>query len=226
MPSKGVFITGTDTGVGKTYIGGLLIRELRSRGIGVAPRKPVESGCETRHGLPWPADAARLQEACDGEPALEDICHLRLRAPVSPERAAQREGALLDRNLLVEACRAPRDAFVLVEGAGGLYSPLARDTHNADLCVQLGLPLVVVAADRLGCLNHTLLTCEAAVHHGLQLVAIVLNRLAPDEDTGMSNRRDLESRLALPVLSLSHRADSMAGAILELADLVVGERKR
>jgi len=224
LPRRGTFITGTDTGVGKTYLGALLIRELCARGIRVSPRKPVESGCALRDGQPWPADAAALRAAGRDETPLTQVCPWRLRAPISPERAAAREGVLLDRRMLVEACSMPAEDFGVIEGAGGLYSPLARDALNVDLCTAVGLPLVIVAADRLGCLNHTLLSCAAARAHGLAVAAVVVNRLSPGADRDMGNREELAARLDLTVLELPYRARPDAPAIRALADLLTADR--
>lgn len=197
-----------------------MIGELGARGIRVSPRKPVESGCELRDGQAWPRDAATLAEACREEIPLERVCRWRLRAPISPERAAAREGVRLDRRMLVAACGMPEGDFGVIEGAGGLYSPLARDALNIDLCGALGLPLVIVAADRLGCLNHTLLSCEAAQAHGLPVAAVVLNQVAPGGDPGMGNREDLEARLDMSILELPYRAGPCDPAIQTLSELL------
>lgn len=140
MP-RGVFITGTDTGVGKTRVGAALAHLLTGRGLRVRPRKPVESGCPAGPGGLMPQDAAVLREAAGCIEPLERICPYRLRAPLSPERAAQLEGLPLTLGLLHEACVAevgPED-FLLVEGAGDFYSPIAPSALNADLAAELRL---------------------------------------------------------------------------------------
>lgn len=232
----GVFITGTDTGVGKTRVGAALAHLLTGRGLRVRPRKPVESGCPTGPGGLLPQDASVLREAASGAEPLERICPYRLRAPLSPERAAEVEGVTLDLGRLHAACLADvrDDDFLLVEGAGGFYSPLARGALNADLAGGLGLPVLVVAADRLGTLNHTLLTVEAVRMRGLPLAGLVLNQPAPQPDPKMDNAEDLERWLQMPVLRLLHGSGSgveawgQEAAVLSpladawLADLRVG----
>jgi dethiobiotin synthetase len=193
---QGLFITGTDTGVGKTYIGTALTRSLTSQGQRVRVRKPVESGCaETPEGL-LPADAAALHAAAGACEPLDRVCRYRLRHALSPELAARIEGVdyrLADlRDFALRDL--PPDDFLLVEGAGGFYSPLAADGLNADLAERLRLPVLLVVADRLGCINHALLSLEAIEARGLRLAGLVMNTLqAPDpEQTGMDNAGDLE----------------------------------
>jgi len=203
---RGVFITGTDTGVGKTRVGAALAHLLSGRGLRVRARKPVESGCPIGPDGLLPQDAALLREAAGCNEPLERICRYRLQAPISPERAAELEGLALDLGQLHAACLADvgGDDFLLVEGAGGFYSPLARGALNADLAGGLGLPVLVVAADRLGTLNHTLLTIEAVRMRGLALAGVVLNQPAAQVDPQMDNAADLERWLQVPVLRLPH----------------------
>lgn len=208
---RGVFITGTDTGVGKTRVGAALAWELNRRGLRVRVRKPVESGClEGPDGL-VPQDALTLCEAAGGRDPLGRVCPYRLRAPLSPERAARLEGMHLTLGLLYEACVAavgPED-FLLVEGAGGFYSPMAQGALNADLAGGLGLPVLVVAADRLGTLSHMLMTVEAVRMRGLGLAGLVLNQPIPPAETGgMDNAEDLARWLRCPVLQIPHATDS------------------
>ena len=207
---RGVFITGTDTGVGKTRIGAALAHLLIGRGLRVRPRKPVESGCLAGPDGLLPQDAAVLRAAAGCAEPLELICRNRLRAPLSPERAAELEGMALDLGRLHAACLAGIDSddFLLVEGAGGFYSPLARSALNADLAGGLGLPVLVVAADRLGSLNHTLLTVEAVRMRGLALAGVVLNQPEHQPDPAMDNAADLERWLQMPVLRLPYRSCS------------------
>ena len=203
---SGIFVTGTDTGVGKTYVGVRLVRSLVSRGIRVCPRKPVESGCERIDDQLVPADASALARAAGPHVSLESVCPYRLLHPLSPDRAARIEGVEVKLSDLVSACRATADEFLLVEGAGGFYSPLSFDGLNADLAERLGLEVLLVAADRLGCINHVLLSVEAVQSHGLRLLGIVLNSLQHQSNTLMDNATDLRQRLSCPVVNVSHDA--------------------
>lgn len=208
---RGIFITGTDTGVGKTVIGCALARALAAQGVPVAVRKPVESGCERQGGELYPADGEALRVAAGERESLDIVTPLRLRHALSPERAARLEDMELELYDLIAAVKigAPDD-FYLVEGAGGFLSPLAKDTLNADLAVALGLPVLLVVGDRLGCINHALLTMEAIERRGLQTAAVVVNAVTPEADENMNNRDDLAARLACPVLAFTHGDDSAA----------------
>ena len=212
--TRGVFITGTDTGVGKTRVGTALAHLLSGRGLRVRVRKPVESGCLEGSGELLPQDAVDLWQAAGQTEPLERVCHYRLRAPLSPERAAALEGMVLTIGDLYTACLTDvgDDDFLLVEGAGGFYAPIARGVLNADLAGGLGLPVLVVAADRLGTLNHTLLTIEAVRMRGLALAGVVLSQPLPQTDPQMDNAADLERWLQRPVLRLPHGTDAGADA--------------
>jgi dethiobiotin synthetase len=204
---RGVFVTGTDTGVGKTRVSTALAWLLASRGIDVRVRKPVESGCpEGPDGALLPQDASALRQAAGSRESLDSICANRLRAPLSPERAARLEGVALAVDALAAACLrgVPADGMLLVEGAGGFLSPVAEQALNADLATRLGLPVVLVAADRLGTINHTLLTVEAVRARGLTVAAVVLSQPDPCDEDGMDNTADLSRWLDMPVHRLPH----------------------
>lgn len=217
--TRGLFITSTDTGVGKTRTGTLLIRELVGRGLHICARKPVESGC-ARHGNELlPADALALRAAAGGREALDRICAFPLEAPVSPTRAAALAGQSLTLEQLVAACRddVGTEDFLVVEGAGGFLSPLTRDALNADLAQRLGLPVVLVAADRLGAIHQVLVTAEAIKRRGLLLAAVVLNQLDPALDPRLDNAAELAHWLGMAVIALPHQAG--AGPLPQLAAL-------
>ena len=210
---SGFFITGTDTGVGKTRVGTALVHGLVARGLDVRPRKPVESGCGTGPDGEMPLDAMALREAAGAREALDIVCRYRLRAAVSPERAAELEGIAFDVGDLEGACDAPPRSLVVVEGAGGFLSPIARGALNADLASRLRLPVLLVAADRLGVINHALLTLEAIAARGLSVAGIVLSRTqAVVDPVPMDNARDLARWSGLPVHVLAHGETSGAGA--------------
>jgi len=209
---RGLFVTGTDTAVGKTWIAAALARLLAERNLIVRPRKPVESGCRWEGDRLLPADARTLQAASGTDDPLERICPHPLEAALSPERAASLAGATLT---LVDLCAACLDGvaetdFLLVEGAGGFYSPLAADVLNADLATALPLPVLLVAADRLGTIGQTLLAVEAIKRRGLALVGVVLNRIDAPTDPLMDNGADLSHWLGRPVI-VTERSD--AGAV-------------
>lgn len=191
---SGYFITGTDTGVGKTRVATALAHALARRGLDVRVRKPVESGCIEVGGVLHPQDADALARAAATAEPLARVCRYRLRTPVSPERAAALEGVAFDLAALRTACTDDAGGDLrIVEGAGGFCSPIAPGALNADLAAAIGFPVVLVAADRLGTLNHCLLTLEAIERRGLRVAAIVLSRAqrqVPEGDA-MDNAADL-----------------------------------
>jgi dethiobiotin synthetase len=177
----GLFVTGTDTGVGKTMVSTALVRAFSRRGLRVAPMKP----CETGDG----DDAARLIAASGRALALEEVSPFRFPMPASPEAAAAAAGARIDPARIRAAfARLTRDAdLAIVEGAGGLLVPIAPGFSTADLARALELPILIVARASLGTVNHTLLTVEAARRRDLRVLGVVLSRAnesaGPDEPT-------------------------------------------
>jgi dethiobiotin synthetase len=200
---RGLFITGTDTGVGKTHIAATLAHLLNGQGFIVRPRKPVESGClRGQHGL-IPSDAVTLRAAAKTDELLAQICPYRFESALSPEKAA----ALADKSLVLDeitdVCRqgVAESDFLLVEGAGGFYSPLASGVLNADLATALSLPVLLVTPDRLGAINQTLLAVEAIKHRGLALAAVILNQVTADIDPQMNNSEEISRWLGEKVLA-------------------------
>lgn len=203
---RGLFVTGTDTGVGKTRISAILAYLLKQRSLLLRPRKPVESGCMRGEGGLIPADAAILQAAVGSDELLARMCPYRFESALSPERVA----ALADKRLTLDevaaVCRqgvADSD-FLLVEGAGGFYSPLASGVLNADLAVALSLPVLLVVSDRLGAINQTLRTVEAIKRRGLTLAGVILNQVTAVIDPHMDNATALSRWLGEPVLSTGY----------------------
>ena len=217
---KGLFITGTDTNVGKTYIACALARALSTENIPVVPRKPVESGC-TRDGNELiPADAQALKQAAGYAGDLGLVCPYRFEPAISPDRAARLAGTPLTTEQLKIAClndTNPDTDFLLVEGAGGFYSPLCSDGLNADLAQALQLPILLVAEDRLGCLNQILLTTEAIVAKQLKIAAIILNqtnKITLDPD--MDNLSELVLHLKEPIYSFKQNDQILPDEIVDL----------
>jgi len=179
-----IFITGAGTEVGKTLAGCALIRQLRERGRAVAAYKPVLSGYDP--AAPQTSDAGRLLTAL-GEPvtpqAIHRIAPLRFDAPLSPPDAARREGAELHLADLIGRCRermAASEGLLIIEGAGGVMSPIAQDGLNIDLMAALGAPVVLCAANYLGAISHTLTALAALQARGLRVLAVVVQDLVDD----------------------------------------------
>jgi dethiobiotin synthetase len=174
---KGIFITGTDTGVGKTFVGAGLAAALRERGIDVGVMKPAETGCVLRKGIMVPRDALKLIKAGRVDDPLDLVNPYRFRAPLAPAIAASAEGKRVDIRRVVSAFRtlARKHDYMVVEGAGGIMVPLTASRNYLDLARALNLPVLIVARPGLGTINHTLLTSLALRSRGLRVAGIVIN---------------------------------------------------
>jgi dethiobiotin synthetase len=203
----GLFVTGNDTSVGKTHVATMIARAAAAQGLRVGVYKPVASGCRSESGSLISDDAHELWQAAGAPGELERVCPQRFAAPLSPHLAAQAEGKELDPALLrtgLDYWR-ERSDILIVEGAGGLMSPLGEEEYVADLAHDFGYPLVVVARNQIGVINQTLQTMIVAMtfRDGLGIAGIVLNRAnEPDCDPSLAdNRRQLEMRSVPPVLA-------------------------
>ena len=197
-----LFVTGTDTGVGKTYVTRLILEALRNRGIDAVGYKPV--ACGDRE------DAASLAAASGGL-TLDAVNPLHLKTPVAPYVAGLLENQTVHPSDLLAGFQrlAEAHARVVVEGVGGWEVPLAANYRVSDLAVDLRLPVVVVAANRLGALNHILLTIDAIRAKGLTCVGLFLNQLDDELDTAMiTNKGVVEDLTGVPLLDhLIHGQD-------------------
>lgn len=175
-----VFITGTDTGVGKTLVAAALARYFSAKGLQVGVMKPIETGVEDPSGLG--ADASLLRWAARVQDADELISPYRFRPPLAPSQAATAVGAQIDIDRIIKSSQSMRHTkdILLIEGAGGLMVPIRGGYLMADLARQLATPLLTVTHPRLGTLNHTLLTTFAARAMELELCGFIVNRM-PEE---------------------------------------------
>jgi len=218
----GLFITGTDTGVGKTYVAAGVIRALRRRGLRVGAYKPAVSGSRAEPQAPVWDDLDTLQAALGQEVPIERISPQRFAAPCAPPVAAWLEGRQVDAALLrngIDWWRGKAEV-IIVEGAGGLLSPLSDSDLVADVASDLGFPLVIVARLSLGTINQTLMTVEVARTRGLPIAGIVLNRpaaLDPHDRSAETNPRELAARCDVPILAiLPYEPDA---ALLQISPL-------
>jgi len=191
-----LFITGIDTNAGKTFVTELLTRSLRKAGFDTVAMKPISCG--------EPEDSRRLRAAADNELSMDEVTPVAYAAPLAPIEAARLEGRSFDSSevlpIFERLHRTHRS--LLVEGVGGWLVPLAQDYSKADLAKAIGFPVLLVVRNRLGALNHTLLTLESISSHGLTCEGIVLNN--HPEDVGDlaadGNRRLLSKLTNIPIL--------------------------
>jgi dethiobiotin synthetase len=203
MGRTGLFVTGTDTGIGKTLIAAGLAHALRARGIDVGVMKPVETGCPTRGGRLQPLDALALREAAGSRDALDLINPYRFREPLAPMVAAERSGRRIDVERLLERFNrlAGRHSVILIEGAGGLLVPITETVSFLDLAARLRLPLLIVIGSKLGVLNHARLTVEAAHHARVPVAGAIVNRATAERSLARTtNLSVLRRLLPIPVL--------------------------
>ena len=204
---RGLFITGTSTEVGKTHVAAMIARALVAEGRRVGVYKPVASGCRVEGDDLIADDAVALWEAAGRPGELNRVCPQRFKAPLAPSRAATIEGKHVDAALLRSGLNywRERSGIVLVEGAGGLMSPLSDADYNIDLARDLGLPLVIVAANELGVINATLQTIITvrAKAPGLPIAGVVLNQVQQREgdESLNSNADELAARCDVPLLA-------------------------
>ncbi|PWB57044.1 MAG: dethiobiotin synthase [Nitrosomonadales bacterium] len=201
---KGIFVTGTDTNVGKTLIACALLHAWRNAGKTVLGMKPVAAGCELQpEGLAC-ADVAALRRASSAQAPAEWVNPYAFAPAVAPHAAAEEAGVSIDLERIREAFVALAGCaeMVVVEGAGGFRVPLNPRQDSADLARLLGLPVVLVVGMRLGCLNHALLTADAIRAQGLPLAGWVANRIDPGMACFESNLGALRQRLEAPLLGV------------------------
>jgi len=199
-----LFVTGTDTGVGKTRVAAALCRGLAARGIRVAAMKPVASGCAlTPEGL-RNEDALTLLAAMNVRARYSDVNPYAFAPAIAPHIAAREAGVDIDFNVLDRAYERLRmqSRVLIVEGAGGWLAPLDSSRAFADLAVHWQMDVVLVVGMRLGCLNHALLTAESIERRGLRLRGWVANSIDPKFERLPENMSSLEGRMAAPCLGI------------------------
>ncbi len=203
----GLFVTGTDTEVGKTYVAALIARCLVASGHRVGVYKPAASGCRQEGDTTISDDALALWRAAGRPGDFDRVCPQRFLAPVAPHLAARAEDKQLDGELLRSGLDYWRDNsdVILVEGVGGLMSPLGEGDYVADLAEEFGFPLVVVSRNVLGTVNQTLQTLitAATFRDGLPIAGVVLNHpMCPSGDASLAtNRQELAARCVPPILA-------------------------
>lgn len=189
------FVTGTDTGVGKTFVTALLVRSLRKAGMDSVGMKPICCGDR--------ADAELLHEASGPAVTVNDLNPIWLRTPAAPYTASIVENRMIDLDAIRESFAALRQRHrsILVEGIGGWLVPIRKDYFVSDLAADFGLPVLLVVRNRLGALNHALLTLQSIQARGVKCEGIILNNVDPAGDVAtITNRSLLEDLSGVPVM--------------------------
>ena len=227
MTPRAFFVTGTDTGVGKTRVAAALCRAFAQRGGKVSGMKPIASGCNATPAGLRNDDALALQAAMNVCAAYEDVNPYAFQPAIAPHIAAAEASTPIDFAVLDRAFKRLRmqSDIVIVEGAGGWLAPLDADRDFADLAVHWELEVILVVGLRLGCLNHALLTAESVAARGLQLAAWAGNHIDPGFERARENLATLHSRLRAPCLGIlphePHKKVAETAALLGLSVLRV-----
>jgi dethiobiotin synthetase len=216
MSARGFFVTGTDTGVGKTLVACALLQVFAQSGLRVVGMKPVAAGADQKNGV-WINDDVEQLIAAGNVAAPRDAVNPYCFAPaIAPHIAASEIKVVISNNVLQERYRrlSVLADVVVVEGAGGFCVPLNDHETSADLARQLALPVVLVVGMRLGCLNHALLTAEAIRARGLTLAGWVANHIDPAMEYAYDNVAALQARLAAPLIARVEYTPSPAAPVL------------
>ncbi len=201
--SESVFITGTDTGVGKTYVAVKLIQQYIAQGYKVVGMKPIAAGCEIIDGVWQNEDVAKLMAASNVKAPREWVNPYSFDEPIAPHIAANQQNVRIDLAKIQQAFAQLQSLadIVIVEGAGGLLVPIDDKRTMADIALALNLPVVLVVDIKLGCINHTLLTAEALKARQIRLLGWVANAVSTVEYSA-ENIASLTQRLGMPPLLL------------------------
>lgn len=215
---KGWFITGTDTGVGKTYVSVGLLHYLNERGRRAAGMKPIASGCErTPEGL-RNDDALRILEASVPALSYELVNPYSFEPPIAPHIAASKAGTRIELDRILDSFDAIRSRveYVVVEGVGGWEVPVSEEAGMPDLAVSLGLPVILVVGIRLGCINHALLTADAVRARGLELAGWIANEVDTAVEEEQAVIEAIAKRIGAPVLGSVRHGQQTFGEAFSL----------
>lgn len=221
MTARGFFVTGTDTGVGKTLVSAALLQLYAEQGLRAVGMKPVAAGCERKGGLLLNEDVELLCAAANVDAPRQLVNPYAFEPAIAPHIAAQQAGCSIEIARVIECYeQLARDSdVVVVEGVGGFMVPLNAKETLADLALRMQLPVILVVGMRLGCLNHALLTAEAIQSRGLELAGWVANRIDPNMNCFEDNLSTLSRRMppsllgVIPPLGRLENSISMKGFI-------------
>jgi dethiobiotin synthetase len=200
-----LFISGTGTDVGKTFITENLIYLLKAKGFTVSPYKPIETGCKKNKSKLIPSDASKFYKLIDKEIDIDLINPYRFQQPISPNRAIRLAHKKIFINDYIGRSKLlPKNDYLIVEGAGGLYSPISTDGYNIDLIKKMKIPTVLVAKDEIGVINNILLSLDLLKKYKISVLAIILNKINSLQPNGMDNHKDMKSLTKIPLIQIGN----------------------
>jgi len=217
--NRGLFIAGTDTGVGKTVVAAAIIKALHAQRIHACGMKPIETGCSRFGNTLYPSDGMFLKKVARMDEHIGFVTPYCFENPVAPSLASEMEGRAIHTSLIKEKFLALLERYpaVIVEGIGGILVPIKKDYFVADLIRELDLPLVIVARPSLGTINHTLLTINYAQGKGITVSGVIINFSRPPESTIAENTNPLllEQLCPVPVIGIFPHLNSLEDEFLE-----------
>lgn len=217
--NQGLFIAGTDTGVGKTIVAAAIIKALHVQGIHACGMKPIETGCSRVGSTLYPSDGMFLKKVARMDEHIGFVTPYCFENPVAPSLASEMEGRAIRIPLIKEKFQALLERYpaVVVEGVGGVLVPIKKDYFVVDLIRELDLPLVVVARPSLGTINHTLLTVNYALGKGIKVSGVIINFSRPPENTVAENTNPLllEKLCPVPVIGIFPHLNNLEDKVLE-----------
>lgn len=200
---KKVFITGSGTSVGKTYLTCGLINLIIKKGLKVSPYKPIETDCKKINNKLIPNDSKKFYKLINKDIDIELINPYRFQQPISPNRAIQLSKKKINiKNYIEKVKKLPKNDFLIIEGAGGLCSPISSDGLNIDLIKKMNLKTILVVKDEIGAINNTLLNIEMLKKYKIGVIAIILNRIILKQPVGMNNLLEIRTYTTIPIIQM------------------------
>lgn len=216
-----LFISGTGTDVGKTFITENLIDLLKVKGFTVSPYKPIETGCKKIKAKLIPSDASKFHKLINKEIDIDLINPYRFQQPISPNRAIRlAKKKIFIKDYIDKSKLLPKNDYLVVEGAGGLYSPISTDGYNIDLITKMKMPTVLVAKDEIGVINNVLLSLDLLLKHKISVLAIILNKMNNIQPNGMDNYKDIKSLTKIPLLQIYNTKTKNHKEFLKLLKII------
>mgnify|MGYP001492945736 FL=1 len=223
MKNNKIFISGTNTEVGKTFITVNIIKLLQSKGYLVNPYKPVETGCRKRLSKLVPNDSSLFHKTIKKRMSLDKINPYRFLEPISPATAIKlSKKRITINNYLAKYKSLPDCDFSVIEGAGGLLSPLASDGFNIDLIKKIKAPTILVAKDEIGVINNVMLSLNILKQYKIKVLAVILNRIDKVQPTGMNNYEEIEALVKTPLVQILNKSRNNQKEFTKLIKLIIG----